>query len=71
APPAAADLPAAVAAHCREHTTADLTAALTAAGLPAAEVGTDLAALAADPRFARALTSDGSVFVRSPWEFFG
>ncbi|HUQ59160.1 CoA transferase [Lentzea sp.] len=29
----------------------------------------DLAALAADPRFARALVRDGCALVRSPWEF--
>lgn len=36
---------------------------------PTADVCTDLAALAADPRFARVLEWDGCCFVRAPWEF--
>lgn len=36
---------------------------------PAVEVRTDLAELAADPRFAGALDRDGCCLVRSPWEF--
>jgi crotonobetainyl-CoA:carnitine CoA-transferase CaiB-like acyl-CoA transferase len=36
---------------------------------PSVEVCTDLAALAADPRFAPALEHDGCWFVRAPWEF--
>lgn len=36
---------------------------------PAVDVCTDLAALARDPRFARAVEWDGCCFVRAPWEF--
>jgi hypothetical protein len=36
---------------------------------PTAVVCTDLAELAADPRFAGALEHDGCWFVRPPWEF--
>jgi crotonobetainyl-CoA:carnitine CoA-transferase CaiB-like acyl-CoA transferase len=49
-----------------------LTAAARPAGpraVPTVPVCTDLAALAADRRFAGALDHDGCTFVRSPWEF--
>jgi crotonobetainyl-CoA:carnitine CoA-transferase CaiB-like acyl-CoA transferase len=39
------------------------------AARPSVPVCDDLRALAADPRFARALTRDGCVLPRSPWEF--
>ena len=39
------------------------------AGPPVAPVCTDLAELAADPRFRHALGHDGHTYVRTPWEF--
>lgn len=36
---------------------------------PSVDVCTDLATLAADPRFAAAFDRDGCCFVRAPWEF--
>ncbi|MDA0567821.1 CoA transferase [Streptomonospora sp. S1-112] len=65
----APDASAAVAAHCRDHTTADLIAVLDRAGLAATEVRTDLTTFATDPAFAPALIHDGAAFVRTPWEF--
>jgi crotonobetainyl-CoA:carnitine CoA-transferase CaiB-like acyl-CoA transferase len=37
--------------------------------VPSVEICTDLAELAADPRFRRTLEHDGCCFVRPPWEF--
>ncbi|MFC4867660.1 CoA transferase [Streptomonospora arabica] len=65
----AGDVRAALAAHCRAYPAAELAGRLRAAGLDATPVCTDLAELAADPRFGAAVEAAGAAFVRSPWEF--
>lgn len=63
------DASAAVAAYCRDRGAAELAGRLRGTGVDAVPVCTDLAALAADPRFAGVLETEGAAFVRSPWEF--
>ncbi|WP_295139699.1 CoA transferase [Saccharopolyspora sp.] len=53
----------------REMPTEALVSRCADAGPPVAPVCTDLAELAADPRFRHALGHDGHTYVRTPWEF--
>ncbi|MGH3896665.1 MAG: CoA transferase [Pseudonocardiaceae bacterium] len=59
----------AIAARCRHERSQIWVDRLRDAGLGSVAVCTDLAALAADPRFAAALQRDGCTFPRAPWEF--
>ncbi|MFF2654140.1 CoA transferase [Streptomyces sp. NPDC058045] len=61
--------PAALPATVRHRPTAEVHTVLTASGLPATPVCTDLAALARDPRFAPAVGIGAHAFVHPPWEF--
>ncbi|MDT0301411.1 CoA transferase [Streptomonospora wellingtoniae] len=63
------DVRAGLAARCRASPAAELAGRLRAGGLDATPVCTDLAELAADPRFGAAVEGAGAAFVRSPWEF--
>ncbi|HKR47978.1 MAG TPA: CoA transferase [Pseudonocardiaceae bacterium] len=58
-----------IAARFQCETTNTWVARLRAAGLGATPVCTDLAAMAVDPRFARALCRQSFTFPRLPWEF--
>ncbi len=59
----------AITARFRQEPSSTWVERLSAAGLAAVPVCTDLAALAADPRFAAALQHDICTFTRPPWEF--
>jgi hypothetical protein len=54
---------------CREEPTAGWIERLAGYGVTATEVTTDLAAMAADPRFAAALSHDGYTVPKPPWRF--
>ncbi|MGH3839604.1 MAG: CoA transferase, partial [Pseudonocardiaceae bacterium] len=58
-----------IAARFRQEPSRTWVERLSDAGLAGTPVCTSLAALATDPRFARALQHDVCTFTRPPWEF--